>query len=228
MPAEFTGASTWEKFEPEAIAPFARWVQQHSGGIVLDIGSSMGIYSAVALFTNRQVEVVAFDPDLASLAAARRLCRHAEGRRLRTVYGFVTDAPTHINSLESAVAITETSLARAAPSGDVGTTRYLCIADNPGNVPSRRLDDLFDETDIARPMLIKCDVEGAELLVLFGAIKLLRRNRPVLLLSVHTETLPTYGHSKESLKTFLGKLGYRFCCLSVDHEEHWWCEFVNA
>jgi hypothetical protein len=44
MPAEFTGTS-WETFEPEAVSKFVEWVRQH----VLDIGSSLGIYSALAL-----------------------------------------------------------------------------------------------------------------------------------------------------------------------------------
>src|SRR5262249_16914038 len=82
IPAEFSGGS-WEKFEPESIATFASWVQRNSDGLVLDIGSSIGIYSATALFANPRVQVVAFDSDLCSLAAVRRICQYANGSRLR-------------------------------------------------------------------------------------------------------------------------------------------------
>jgi len=72
--------------------------------------------------------------------------------------------------------------------------------------------------------LIKCDVEGAELLVLRGAHKLLARSAPDILLSVHPRALETeYGGSIIDLRNFLHAAGYEVRLLAVDHEEHWWC-----
>jgi hypothetical protein len=122
MPAEFT-ACIWEKYEPEAVTAFANWVRQHPGGLVLDIGSSIGIYSAIALFSSDKIEVVAFDSDLSSLAAARRLCQYATGRRLRLVHGFVAQVATEVISLDMAVASTEAALLRTGDHGD--NTRYI-------------------------------------------------------------------------------------------------------
>ncbi len=225
MPAEFAGGD-WEQFEPETITMFSRWVQCHSGGIVLDVGSSIGIFSAVALFGDTEVEVVAFDSDLASLAAARRMCQHAKGRRLRLVQGFIGQKATQVTSLAAAVASTEAFLMQSGARGDVGSTRFICLTHpEAGSIPCRRLDDLFpDEMTQGRAMLIKCDVEGAEQLVLSGAEGLLRRAHPDLLLSVHPPALPDYGHSKEGVLAFLENLGYDIRCIAVDHEEHWWCE----
>ena len=42
MPAEFAGGS-WERYEPEAVALYSDWVRRHPGGVVLDVGSSIGI-----------------------------------------------------------------------------------------------------------------------------------------------------------------------------------------
>jgi len=95
-------------------------------------------------------------------------------------------------------------------------------------VPIHRLDDLFDEgLSPDRPILIKCDVEGAELLVLNGGMALLGRHQPELLLSVHPQILATIGQSKEMLADLLAERGYRYRCIAIDHEEHWWCEFVR-
>jgi FkbM family methyltransferase len=225
MPAEFSGGS-WEKFEPESIAAFAEWVRRHPGGLVLDLGSSIGIYCAVALFADQRVQVVAFDSDLSSLAATRRICQHATGGRLRLVHGFLAETPSEVTSLDSAVSDTEAGLVRTGVRGSVGTTRYVCLTDlETDAVPRRRLDDLFaDNIADERPVLIKCDVEGAELLVLSGGETLLRRTRPDLLLSVHPSALPSYGHSKKGVEAFLKHLGYEIRCLAIDHEEHWWCE----
>lgn len=223
MPPEFSGGA-WETFEPEAVAALADWVRRHPGGLVLDIGSSIGIFSAIALFAGDDVEVVAFDPDLASLAAVGRLCAHADGARLRLVHGFVTRAASETASLEQAAARTQAALLRSGIRGEVGTTRYASLTDADADaVPRWRLDDLLT-APAGRPTLIKCDVEGAELLVLAGGEALLRRAHPHLLLSVHPPALPGYGHSKAEVEAFLRRLGYDIRCLAVDHEEHWWCE----
>lgn len=229
MPAAYSGGD-WEMFEPESVEVFARWVRSHPGGIVLDVGSSLGIFSAVALFANPRIEVVAFDSDLESLAAARRMCQYASGDRLRVVRGFVGQSATEVTSLAGAVASTLELLKHSGTRGDVGATRYICLVDSDvGSIPCRRIDDLFPAgSDDVRAMLIKCDVEGAEQLVLSGAEETLRRIRPELLLSVHPPALPAYGHSKEGVRALLESLGYRIRCVAVDHEEHWWCEYNAA
>lgn len=232
IPGEFADTN-WERYEPESVNIFADWVARHPGGLVLDIGSSTGIYSAVALFAGPDVEVVAFDSDLPSLAATRRMNQHAAGTRLSLVYGFLSQTATDRASLDAAVKSTEFSLAQIGLSADVRETQYICLTDWAKNsIPRRRLDDLFlEQFDNKRPLLIKCDVEGAELLVLFGAERMLRQIHPALLLAIHPLALPgcpglpSYGHNKEAVRTFLKKLGYGITCLAVDHEEHWWCDF---
>ena len=225
MPAEFASGS-WESHEPAAVASFYDWVRQHPGGLVLDVGSSVGIFSAVALFADSQAKVVAFDSDLSSLAAVRRLCQHEPGTRLRLVHGFLAEQATNRQSIEEAVAATEEALIRTGVEGRPGTTRYVCLTDaDIAAIPTRRLDDLMGAEHFDRgSVLIKCDVEGAELLVLRGASEFLERVAPVLALSVHPPALPSYGHSKADVVEFLEERGYVIRLLSVDHEEHWWCE----
>jgi FkbM family methyltransferase len=224
IPAEFTGY-IWEKFEPEAVAACANWARQHPGGLVLDVGCSIGIYSAIALFSGDEIEVVAFDSDLSSLAAVRRLCQYATGTRLHLVHGFIAQVATEVICLDMAVASTEAALTRTGDRGD--NTRFICLTDlEARGLPCRRLDDLLEASTLAgRSILIKCDVEGAELLVLSGAETLLRRFHPDILLSVHPPALPSYGHSKGEVEVYLHELNYEFHCLAVDHEEHWWCQW---
>jgi len=225
MPPEFAGGE-WERYEPESVAALSTWARNHSSGTVVDIGSSIGIFSAVALFSNATTRVVAIDSDLPSLAASRRLCRHAAGTRMQLVHGLVSDVPTPRMSLAAAASDTAERLLREGVHGEFGTTRYVCLADSPAaEIPRLCLDDLLSAAEEARgPLLIKCDVEGAELLVLRGASALLRRARPDLLLSVHPEALQDYGHAVDDIGAFLSRHGYAFRCIAVDHEEHWWCE----
>ena len=83
---------------------------------------------------------------------------------------------------------------------------------------------MFAVEGASRPILLKCDVEGAEVLVLLGAEQFLQRTMPSLLISVHPLALPEYGHSVADVRNFLEKLNYSVSVIAVDHEEHWWCE----
>src|SRR5262249_26548356 len=154
---------SWEDYEPASIAAFARWVRAHPTGVVLDVGSSTGIFSVTALCASAQASVVAFDSDLASLAAARRMCRYAGPSRLQVVQGFVGEGPREAGTRAQAAAATEARLAATGATGEAGTTKYMCMTDpQASTVTCRRLDDLLAGDPYAgRPMLVKCDVEGA-------------------------------------------------------------------
>jgi len=226
MPAEYAGVN-WEDYEPETMRVFGEWVTAHPNGCVLDVGSSVGIFSLVALSISPHCRVVAFDSDPPSLAALRRLCRFVSGDRLQVVRGFVADAGRGERGrhLPDAVARTHRLLDDTAPQANLESMTFTCLGhENTDDIPAYTLDELFGN---AGPedgkYLLKCDVEGAELLVLQGAEVFLRTASPDLLLSVHPPTLPQYGHSKDDLKNFLVGLGYGISIIAVDHEEHWWC-----
>jgi len=226
MPAEYAGVN-WEDYEPETMSVFRDWVVQHPNGCVLDVGSSVGIFSLVALSRSPHCRVVAFDSDPPSLAALRRLCRFVSGDRLQVVRGFVADAGRgeRGHDLQDAAARTQRLLADTAPQANLESMTFTCLShENTADIPVYTLDELLGESDTAAgPFLLKCDVEGAELLVLRGAERFLQRAAPYILLSVHPPTLPEYGHTKDDVRNFLHRLGYGISLVAVDHEEHWWC-----
>jgi FkbM family methyltransferase len=55
------------------------------------------------------------------------------------------------------------------------------------------LDHYFDNQQVKRCDFIKCDVEGAELLFLKGAAKVLKANRPILLIEINPDALKRAG-----------------------------------
>lgn len=225
IPAEYAGAS-WESYEREAIGAFVEWIARNPACLVLDVGSATGIFSTVALSSSKHAEVVAFEPDLESLAACQRMTEYSGRERLRMVHGFLASRSSGGASLEQAVRKTAAELEVSAARGSVGSTRYRALSDAAGSVEALyRLDELLPGDDEpACACILKCDVEGSELRVLSGGAEFLRRRRPALLLSVHPEALRTYGDTRESLLAFLGGLGYKTRTLAIDHEEHWWCE----
>jgi FkbM family methyltransferase len=232
MPAEYAGVN-WEDYEPENVKVFTEWVTANPETLVLDIGSSVGIFSLLALSTSPRCRVVAFDSDPPSLAALRKLCRFVSGDRLQVVRGFVADAGRgeRGRDLADAAAQTNILLADIAPQTNLESMTFTCLShDNTGDIPAYTLDELFAGTVApAEKCLVKCDVEGAELLVLRGAEGFLRVASPALLLSVHQPSmLAEYGHTQEEVRKFLEALDYRIEVVAIDHEEHWWCEAKAA
>lgn len=223
MPPEFTGCDH-ETYETESFKTMGDWLRSHPDALVIDVGSAYGLYSVAALFVSDRVGVVAIDPDLASLKGAQRLCRYASGRRLRVVHGFAADKHQSGMDLSAATAETERRLAASGVSGDPETTGYILIDKNSDTtIPTHSLDGLLAHEPHDRPLLIKMDVEGAELLVLQGARSILKESAPALLISVHRNCLAVFHQSVEDVRDFLSGLGYGIQVLAVDHEEHWWC-----
>ena len=227
MPAEFAGGD-WDSYEPESVAALVDWITDNPDALVLDVGSSIGIFSAVTLFASPTAQVISFDSDLPSLAGVQRMCCHAAGDRLRLVHGLVTDHSSTCISLPEADHMTRLAVGQNEALGS-GDTRYICLLDaEVDRISKHCLDSILSSTDWShRKLLIKCDIEGAELLALKGAAKLLSVVHPALLISVHPSALPDYGHSSTDVETFLNDLGYQIKLLAIDHEEHWWCSHIG-
>jgi FkbM family methyltransferase len=225
IPGELAGGSL-DTYEPQAVAALVDWLRRAQRPLLLDVGSAVGILSVAGLAASPDSEVIAFDSDIASLKAVERICRHYAAGRLTLVHGFVSDRHASAMSLREAQRETRERIDRSQVTGDPGTTAYICLDQEPRpDIPTHSLDRLLDVDSLAgRAVLLKCDVEGAELLVLHGARKLLETVRPVLLLSVHPPALPNFGHTAAQVGEFLESLGYRIAILAIDHEEHWWCE----
>jgi FkbM family methyltransferase len=222
VPPDLSGWS-FEEYESKTIDALSQWIKRYPGGLVIDIGSFVGFFSASAMFLDPTAKVVALDSDIESVPATRRFCQYAPTpSRLTTIHGLITnDAP--LSSLTDAVSQTEAKVIASGARGTFHTMQFVHLHSASEDLPRYRLDDLFSSA-IDRPILIKCDVEGAELLVLRGASRLLSEMRCDLLLSVHWhEMTERYGYTVEDIRKFLNDLDYQIEVLAIDHEEHWWC-----
>ena len=223
MPAEFTSSANWESYEPAAIKRASEWLMDHPEGLLLDVGSAIGIYSLLALSASSSTLAIAFDSDLSALKSTERMCTHAGADRLHLVHGFVSNRHQSGWTLRKAYESTLAQIAINHITGAPGTNRYICLQGgaHPDEIPVHSLDALV--VNERRLILLKIDIEGAEFLALEGCNTLLSKCRPQLLLSVHPRALSEYGHTVNELREFLMSHGYVIELLSIDHEEHWWC-----
>lgn len=162
-----------------------------SGAVVLDIGGHIG-YSALtfAALTGAEGKVVVFEPNRFNLE--RLMMNVSRNKNLREIIRIEPVALSDFNG-ESEFNLSsniddETSSGgflegAAKPLENVIYSEYGFRKEK---VKVVRLDDYIKKLEIAKVDLIKIDVEGAEYMALAGGIELLKRDKPTLLIEVHS------------------------------------------
>jgi len=223
VPARFA-RPPWTNYEPGATRRVAAWFEAHPDGALIDVGSSVALYSLLALASSARSEAWAIDSDRVSLQCSRRLCRHVGPSRLHVIHGYAGATPTVDLDAVVVAAGTAARLDADRITAEPACARYECLDTQRANrIPVHSLDRLFAAAEASRPWLIKIDIEGAELLVLEGADALVRRVRPQLMVSVHRPALRGYGHAPGDVAAWLHGHNYQSEVDVEPHEEHWWC-----
>jgi hypothetical protein len=76
-------------------------------------------------------------------------------------------------------------------------------------VPITTLDALVADKGITKLDFIKCDVEGAEILVFKGGKHVLKTHRPIVMCEVSQRGMSYYNLLTDDVFTFFGELGYQ-------------------
>lgn len=229
-PALLSTNPDWSSYERESFEKLGAWLDAQRGRMtLLDIGCSFGVVTSYAVQICPLVDVVAFDSDLTSLRALDAVVPFCAQHRVKRVEGLLGTVHSSGQTLESAIVATLSRLPKIASKAAISRSDFVCFGDEcASTVPHHQLDALLADVAFPGALLLKCDVEGAELLVLDGATELLRRVHPTLLLSVHPFALPRFGQTTENVAEFLTRHGYHWRVIARDHEEHWWCEPIPA
>jgi FkbM family methyltransferase len=95
---------------------------------------------------------------------------------------------------------------------DLSSTSRLAVEPGPDTiqVPAASLDTWAEKLG-RRPQMIKVDVEGAEVLVMRGASRLMEavaRDRPMFVVAIHPQFLPEFGSRPEEMEGLLAERGY--------------------
>jgi len=147
----------------------------HDYRTVLDVGANRGQFALVASRRFPRALLVCFEPlDGARFKLELAISNHP---RLRIVASAVADSAGSADLLVS----------RADDSSSLLTGTDRLLATFPGtevvervSVPTERLDALVGDHELARPALLKIDVQGAELEVLRGATATLEKTDTII------------------------------------------------
>ena len=188
-----------EEFEPDATRVFRKLVR--AGDVMVDVGANYGWYTTLAAqLVGTEGRVFAFEPvpstferlsehiELNSVTQQVQAVRSAVGTERGSVTMHVFDELSHSRSSVS-------TLGREAYEQHVA--------------PVIDLDSFLSEQQIADVDFMKCDVEGAEMLVLKGAAQLLSSpSAPMVMLEMNEETSNAFGYSAGDLWKQLVDYGY--------------------
>ena len=193
----------FEKMEMQFVEKLLR-----AGMTVVDAGAHHGLYTLLASkCVGRYGRVISFEPSPRECA---RLGKHLRWNRCENVH----IAPCALGDSEG-----ETDFYLVEGAQDWCNSRKPPAVDEPAKkirTQVRALDDVLAERGIHKVDFIKLDVEGAELSVLYGAMRLLQgESRPAILAEVQDIRTKAWGYPAREVLQHLVRLDYRWFAIAA-------------
>jgi FkbM family methyltransferase len=199
--------------ELDEISIMQRFVRK--GEVAFDIGANIGLHSILLSgLVGPSGKLCVFEPNAELLPALR----HTIGKlNNATLYPFALSDKHATSELFVPSDHSTASLA------DWTVYSPIFSEDGPSHVVTcdeRRLDDLIDAKTLPIPDFIKCDVEGAELLVFKGASKTLNRvDAPIILFEANECASSAFDVDVSAAKDFLaGLTAPRYCFFEITEQ----------
>ncbi|MBN3033547.1 MAG: FkbM family methyltransferase [Candidatus Saganbacteria bacterium] len=197
-----------ERAEQAMLIALVRGLIAAKGGdnartVVFDVGANIGWYSICLEKLFKGLQLHAFEPVPAAYQQFLENISLNQTGPIRINNFGLADAERAVDFYVSPSVLAASSLADTYQSGDKIKVR--------GKV--RRLDDYCREHAVA-PDLIKCDVEGAELLVFKGAARTLAEARPVVMTELLRKWAKCFNYHPNDVIRYFKGLGYSCHTLS--------------
>jgi FkbM family methyltransferase len=189
-----------EAFEPEVREEIERIASRRIN--VIDIGANIGYYTILASrLIGPDQRVFSFEPQAGMVSKLRR---NLEANALSNVVIFscaLSDSPG--TSIFNLPAEGTEAFGSLHPNGRFTVAKTIVVETN-------RLDDVLEGLGNPKIGLVKMDAEGAELLILRGATKLLSLpDKPDLIFEANEENCKPFGYSVFDILQYVHSFGYK-------------------
>ncbi|MDP3705967.1 MAG: FkbM family methyltransferase [Legionellaceae bacterium] len=175
--------------------------------VVFDIGANIGWYSISLMLKKKDISVFSFEPIPSSY---QLLKENLEINKLNTsnIFNFgLSDENKKVKfffDVEYAMASSMADLR-----GSVKTEFVEC--------DTKRLDDFVNSTpNLNRLDFIKCDVEGAELLVFKGGLKTIEKYKPIVLFEMLRKWSAKFNYHPNDIINLFKELDYE--CFAIGNK----------
>ncbi|MBI4063356.1 MAG: FkbM family methyltransferase [Elusimicrobia bacterium] len=190
-------------YEPEETNLMRQFLEKDS--VVVDIGANVGWHSIMLSREVPQGKVLAFEPiPLIFEYLKKNLALNNAGNVETYNYGFSDEQ-------ERLRFYFDPKLSAGTSARDMDQERQNVLIE----AEVKRMDDTIAHLT-PKIDFIKCDVEGAELLVLKGAIETIKKNRPALFLEMLRKWSAKYNYHPNDIIALMAGLGYE--CFSINNQ----------
>ena len=182
----------------EPVESFAMNILASNASVILDIGANIGYHSVRLAKRESQAQVFAFEPMPCFYEFLQRnIYMNSLGKRVVCHnYGLSSDNGS-FDFFISPENGTNASLKNVANRTDAQKVVGLTM----------KLDDWISNHNI-KPDFIKIDVEGAELLVLQGALNCLKSDKPKILAELLRKWSAPFGYHPNQVLQLMSSMGY--------------------
>lgn len=179
--------------EPYIVAYFRSIL--HPDSIVFDIGAYIGVYTFVAREILETGMIHAFEPNPESAKRIEEAIERNDVSRIQLNNLALGD---YIGKVQFSVNLTPVQ----------SSIHHHPSQGGPVEIPITTLDQYCSEREIGRIDLLKIDVEGAELMVLRGAEKMIEMVSPLIIAELHKRESRRFGYTVAETIQFLSDAGY--------------------
>ena len=170
------------------------------GDVVYDLGAHAGYFSLVAaVLTGPEGRVISFEPLPQNVAFLRR---HLDLNEIRNCT-VVEAAVASYEGTGRFHVVADRSMGRLCLDENAPVSAHIADIDTHIAVPVVTIDGMVARGEIPPPVVMKCDVEGADLDALRGAERVLRTYHPAILLDQDSD------EGQAACCAFLSDLGYQ-------------------
>lgn len=192
-PLEILNFGAYEKIDSDMILRLIK-----PGDIVLDVGANIGWYALNIARLTSAAQVLAFEPVPTTFAALQA--------------NIQLNQVTNITALNLGFSDHAGEAVFYFPPGGSDNASAANLSEREDVQTARCQMTTVDEFAAARQLsinFIKCDVEGAELLVFQGAVETLRRSRPIIFTEMLRKWSAKFNYHPNDIIKLLSELGYR-------------------
>lgn len=163
----------------------------------IDIGAHIGYYSCLMSKTNPNTKIYTIEMDENCIPIIKRNAVLNEAHNIAIINCAIADENknVYISDLQQ-------------PNPELSLINLTSRLASQRQIACYRLDTLMSSIDL-KLTIIKIDVEGSELDVLYGMRKLMEINKPKLYIELHPEKTKFTYRTPENVINFLKKHGYR-------------------
>ena len=172
--------------------------------IIFDVGSNFGFFTMQASKKATKGKIYAFEPVPESFGYLER------NIKINNLENHVTGIWAAVSDKQGTIRITTNKFG-----GNHILNRIRSgSAKNTAIVKSMTIDSFCAKNKINRLDLLKCDVEGAELMVLRGAKSMIKRCMPIIILEIQENWAMRFGYAPSEIFDLLKDLGYNYSLIT--------------